>query len=229
MTAEQDKIEQDHFTSTIAHDLKIPLQTINIYLDHIRENNDLEPVSKEYLEYAISSSTDMMRLIDDLLSHSTLDRDTLDLQPINLDTLVKTTIRSMKAIVKDTGTEFEIDTLPTVTCDEIQIKRLITNLIENALKYKSEAPPHIAITYEEKDSDYEFCFADNGIGMDENRLDDIFTMFARLESKGDYPGSGIGLASCKKIVESHGGKIWAKSSPGKGSKFYFTLPKQNGT
>lgn len=228
----QDKLERsnndlEQFAATAAHDLKAPLRTISGFLEILKNKyaDKLDEEALEYIDFSVKGAQDLGFLIEDLLEYAGLGTEGLNIKSVNLDTLTKTTIRMMKSTIKETGATFEIDPLPTINCDEYKIKSLLNNLIENAMKYKSNAPPTIKIKVNESAGDWHFAIQDNGIGMEQKNLDDIFLMFNRLHNKQDYSGTGIGLAVCKKIVELHGGKIWAESETGKGSIFNFTIPK----
>jgi chemotaxis family two-component system sensor kinase Cph1 len=131
---------------------------------------------------------------------------------------------NLRSAVEETGAELTYDLLPTVTADASQLKRLFQNLIGNAIKFRGKEKPRIHISAEQKGKEWVFSFKDNGIGFDSQFADRIFVVFQRLHTRREYPGTGIGLAICKKIVEQHGGRIWVESEPRKGSTFYFTLP-----
>jgi light-regulated signal transduction histidine kinase (bacteriophytochrome) len=126
--------------------------------------------------------------------------------------------------IDESGARITHESLPVVEADATQLVQLFQNLIANAIKFRSELPPEILITAERQDLFWVFCVRDNGIGLDPEFADRIFTIFQRLHSRKDYPGTGIGLAICKRIVERHGGSIWVKSAPGEGSAFCFSLP-----
>ena len=131
----------------------------------------------------------------------------------------------LRAAISESGATVSNDPLPAVEADDVQLAQLFQNLIGNALKFRSQSVPRIHISVSEKDAEFEFSVADNGIGIEPQYFERIFMVFQRLHDKGRYPGTGIGLAICKKVVELHGGRIWAESEPDRGSTFYFTLPR----
>jgi light-regulated signal transduction histidine kinase (bacteriophytochrome) len=132
---------------------------------------------------------------------------------------------NLKIAITENRTRVTHDPLPTVMGDEIQLIQLLQNLIGNAIKFRREESPQVNISTEQTPNEWVFSIRDNGIGMEPEYFDRIFTIFQRLHSKSEYPGTGIGLAVCKKIVERHGGRIWVESTPGVGSAFYFTIPR----
>jgi len=134
--------------------------------------------------------------------------------------------RDLEAAIKDSCAQVQYQPLPTVTADGSQLLQLLQNLIANAMKFHSKEPPVIQISCEKKGREWIFSVADNGIGIAAEHAETIFVIFKRLHTRAEYPGSGIGLSICKKIVEHHGGRIWVESAPGHGCTFYFTLPVQ---
>jgi light-regulated signal transduction histidine kinase (bacteriophytochrome) len=135
--------------------------------------------------------------------------------------------KNLKIAIEESGAAITQDHLPALMADPSQLTQLFQNLIGNALKFRGEAPPRVHVSAEKKESEWIFSVSDNGIGIDPQYYDRIFIVFQRLHGKEDYPGSGIGLSICKKIVERHSGRIWLKSEPGKGATFYFSLPVRN--
>ena len=129
---------------------------------------------------------------------------------------------------EEAGAAVTYDAMPTVDADEVQLGQLFQNLSGNALKFRSDSVPRIHVAIQDLDTEWQFEVRDNGIGIEPQYYERIFMVFQRLHNKGEYPGTGIGLAICKKVVERHGGRIWVSSKPGEGSSFHFTLPKQRG-
>lgn len=230
----QEKLENsnkdlDIFATTAAHDLKAPLRSISGFLEILKEKygTDLDKEANEYIDFAVTGAHDLSSLIENILQYARLGTEKTNIENVDLDMLVKTTVRLRKATIKETGAQFEIGELPTIQCDEYKIKSLFGNLIENALKYKTDAAPKIKISAEKRGQHWLFCIEDNGIGIKTENLETIFVMFNRLHNKQEFSGTGIGLAVCDKIVKLHGGEIWAESQFGKGSAFYFTIPQKS--
>jgi light-regulated signal transduction histidine kinase (bacteriophytochrome) len=136
-------------------------------------------------------------------------------------------LANLRMTIAETGAEIVHDELPGVMADPTQLSQLFQNLIGNALKFRGECPPKISVTVERLADAWKFSVCDNGIGIEPQYFERIFFVFQRLHTRREYPGTGIGLSLCKKIVERHGGQIWLESEPGQGSKFHFTLPIRN--
>jgi light-regulated signal transduction histidine kinase (bacteriophytochrome) len=133
-------------------------------------------------------------------------------------------LANLKAAIDESGAVVTRGPLPTLTVDRQQMVQLMQNLIANAVKFRGERPPSIEVAAEQSGDQYQFSVRDNGIGIPEKHLEDVFVAFRRLHTQDQYPGTGVGLAICKKIVELHNGRIWVESEPGKGTTFYFTIP-----
>jgi light-regulated signal transduction histidine kinase (bacteriophytochrome) len=180
---------------------------------------------EQYLHFIINASVKMQNLIKDLLEFSRVGRE-ISFQSIDCNSILKEVITDLYASIKESKAKISISNLPVLTGNKTELKRLFQNLISNALKFrKKDIIPEINITLEEKEKEYLFAIKDNGIGIDNEYFNKLFIIFQRLHNVEEYPGTGIGLATCKKIVELHNGKIWVESKVDEGSIFYFTLSK----
>ena len=191
-----------------------------------RYQGKLGPDADEFIAYAVDGATRMQGLIEDLLAYSRVGSRGRDLAPTDVNALVDRVLRDLRGAIDDSRAVVTRDPLPTVPADAIQLGEVFQNLIANALKFHGPAPARVHLTAERDGDVWHFAVRDNGIGIDPRHAERIFVIFQRLHAKADYPGTGIGLAICKRIVERHGGKIWVESEVGKGSTFFFTLPAQ---
>ena len=218
--------ELEQFAYAASHDLQAPLRSITGFSQLLMKHADgkLDPRCDEYLEYIESSARHLHLLINDLLEYSRVGRVEHRPEWIEAGDAVRRAARMMDSEVKRRHVAILHANLPKVYADGGQLVQLFQNLIGNAIKYsRDEVPPEIRITGELRDKAWEFAVRDNGIGMEPHETERIFTIFQRLHTLDRYEGTGIGLSICKKIVELHGGRIWAESSPGEGSTFRFTL------
>ncbi len=217
----------DQFASIAAHDLQQPLRSISGFLEILYEKHkdDFDEDSKKYIDFAVSGAQNMSELISDLLEYSRLEADGIKYKNESIEKIIQSTISHLQAAIKESGTKITIGPMPNIECDGYKLQRVIYNLTENAIKYRGEKPPEISISCEEKNKEWLFTVKDNGIGIKAEKLESIFLMFTRLHAKEKYAGTGIGLSISKKIIELHGGKIWAESTPQEGSAFHFTIPK----
>jgi light-regulated signal transduction histidine kinase (bacteriophytochrome) len=165
----------------------------------------------------------MQVLIMDLLKYSRVGTRGKPFEPTDCDAVLNDALANLRQAIQESGAAITHDPLPTVAGDAVQLGQLFQNLIANAIKFRSEAAPSIHVTAREEDGETVFSVRDNGIGIDVRHAERVFQIFQRLHERGRYPGTGIGLAVCKKIVARHGGRIWVESSPGEGSTFHFTL------
>ncbi len=191
-----------------------------------RYKGRLDADADEFIHYVVDGATRMQQLINSLLDYSRVGTRGRDFAPVAVEEIVEQALANLEAGIKETGARITCDALPTIRADESQLSQLFQNLLGNAIRFRSKAPPEIHISAEHRDDDWLFSVRDNGIGMESQYFDRIFVIFQRLHSRAEYAGTGIGLAICKKIVERHGGRIWVESEPGKGSTFFFTLPVQ---
>ena len=209
-----------------AHEIKAPIRNIASYLELMNfSEEELPETLKPNIEKSIEIANKTGKMVDELLEYASLQDAELNLKEVNLDSVTKLIIRSMKNDIKDSDANISFSKLPTIICDESKIVSLITNLIQNALKYRSEKPPEINIDVTDNDHEWYYSVKDNGIGMAEEDLQEIFAMFTRADNSTDVSGTGIGLNICRRIANLHGGKIWAESQLGKGSTFHFTVSK----
>jgi light-regulated signal transduction histidine kinase (bacteriophytochrome) len=169
----------------------------------------------------------MQDLIQALLAYSRIGTKGRQFAPTNCEIVLQTALKNLQIAIEDSQARITHDPLPTIIGDAIQLGQLFQNLIGNAIKFRGERPPSIHVTAERQAGDWLFSFHDDGIGIDSQYAERIFVIFQRLHNKEEYPGTGIGLALCKKIVERHNGRIWVESQPHKGSTFRFTLPGED--
>jgi signal transduction histidine kinase len=225
--AEIIKIEKEsqHFAYAASHDLQEPLRMITSYLQILssRYKDKLDPEAVEFIGYALDGSSRMKNLISGLLEFSRLNNIT-DLKKMNTNATLSSVLENLSFHIKESNAEIKSDDLPELTADPSLIAKLFQHLISNAIKFKNTDPLQIKISVEKTDDSYRFAITDNGIGIPKEYFEKIFIIFQRLHAKNKYPGTGIGLALCKKIVEQHGGTMWVESEVDKGATFYFTIP-----
>jgi signal transduction histidine kinase len=221
--------ELEQFTSIVSHDLQEPIRSIKSFLQliNLKINDDQNRDLKTYIEKAIGSADRMKQLIQNLLHYSQLSKGELVEETINVKDLVNEAIQNVKTSIEKNNAQVSVETdVETVEGDRVQLVQLIQNLLSNALKFTDSQSPKIIVRSFSESGHVKFSVSDNGIGIAEADLNKVFEIFRRLHTKKAYPGTGIGLAICKKIVDRHGGRIWPESKPGKGTTFYFTLNEE---
>ena len=226
---ERSNEELDRFAAVTSHDLQAPLATISMYVQLLEQRHGGDLGSATQLVDGIAQATGHAReLIRGLLEYSRAGRGELRNDPVDCDRAVHEVLDVLAGQIEEKGAVVDVGELPTVRGDRRNLSQVFQNLISNAVKF-SEGEPHVTVSAQRVAGAWWFAVTDNGIGMDPKEAESIFEPFHRLHGEGSYPGTGIGLAVCERIVEHHGGRIWAESEPGRGSTFRFTLPVHSGT
>ena len=221
--------ELEQFAYVASHDLQEPLRMVSSYTQLLmrRYGDKLDGDAKDFTAFIVDGATRMKQLIEDLLAYSRVGTRDKNFKPVDAESSLKRALTNLRAAIQDSGATVTQDKLPTIPCDEVQLAQLFQNLIGNALKFrKPDVAPAVHVGAAEQGAEWEFTVRDNGIGIEPQYFERIFMVFQRLHDKGEYPGTGIGLAIVKKVVESHGGRIWLQSEPGAGTTFHFTMPKE---
>jgi signal transduction histidine kinase len=214
------------FAYVASHDLQEPLRMVASYTQLLakRYKGKLDADADEFIAYAVDGATRMQRLINDLLSYSRVTSQGKEFEQVDCDLLLDGVLSTLRLTIEENRAIVTHDALPKVTADGGQLGQLFQNLVSNAIKFHGAEPPRVHISAERRNHEWLFSVRDNGIGVDPQYADRIFVIFQRLHDREEYPGTGIGLALCKKIVERHGGHIWVESQPGRGATFLFTIP-----
>jgi PAS domain S-box-containing protein len=215
----------EQFAYVASHDLQEPLRMVTNYIQLLarRYKGKLDSDADDFISFAVDGATRMWKLINDLLTYSRVGIQANKLEPIDCETVLKQSLDNLKVASEENRAIVTHDPLPIVIADSLQLGQMFQNLIGNAIKFRGSEPPRIHISASRNGNGWTFSVCDNGIGIAPEHAERIFVMFQRLHGR-DAPGTGIGLAICKKIVERHGGRIWVESEFGKGATFYFTLP-----
>jgi PAS domain S-box-containing protein len=220
--------ELAQFAYVASHDLQEPLRMVSSYTQLLarRYGDRLDGDAREFMAYIVDGAARMKQLIEDLLAYSRVGTRGREFREVPVEAPLRRAIANLRAAIEEASASVSFDALPTVPADEPQLAQLFQNLIGNALKFRSPSVPRIHVSCSEGDREWEFKVADNGIGIEPQYFERIFMVFQRLHNKTEYPGTGIGLAICKKVIERHNGRIWVESVPDQGTIFHFTLPKQ---
>jgi PAS domain S-box-containing protein len=217
----------EQFAYAASHDLQEPLRMISGYLQLLsdRYKGQLDEKADKYIDYSVDGAARMSVLIRDLLDYSRVNTRGEELRNVDCNKAFQSAMRNLDTAIKESGAAITHDSLPVLSADQTQLAQLFQNLVGNAIKFRSpERPPQIHVSVRKDQTHWIFRVQDNGIGFEQQYEDKIFMIFQRLHGRGQYPGTGIGLAICKRIIERHGGKIWADSEPDKGTSFFFTIP-----
>jgi len=223
---ERSNADLDHFARVVSHDLQAPLVIISGYAQLLarRYKGRLDAEADKFITATVDGVERMKALIDDVLAYSRLGTHGGSVEPVACSAVLDTTLANLRGAITESRAAVTADPLPTVLGDASQLTQLFQNLIGNAIKFRSDEPPVVHVRAVRHGQRWLFSVSDNGIGVSPEFFHRIFVMCQRAHSRAEYPGSGIGLTICKKIVERHGGRIWVTSQPGKGSRFYFTIP-----
>jgi PAS domain S-box-containing protein len=218
--------ELEQFAYVASHDLQEPLRMVTSYVQLLakRYQGKLDRDANDFIEFAVDGAMRMHRLINDLLAYSRVGTQGKALASTDSEVVFGEVLSNLRVAIEEKGATVIHEPLPTVMADDVQLGQLFQNLVGNAIKFHREEAPQVQVSAHQSNGEWVFSVKDNGIGIDPKFKELIFVIFQRLHGKGEYPGTGIGLAVCKKIVERHGGRIWVESEPGRGAAFYFTIP-----
>jgi len=227
LTRSNEELQQ--FAYVASHDLQEPLRMISSYTQLLERRyvDRLDGDAKDFMAYIVDGAARMKQLIEDLLAYSRVGTRGKEFQAIDSGAPLDRALANLRASIESSGAQVTRDRMPEVVADGAQLSQVFQNLIGNAIKFRGADPPKIHVGAEARDAVWVFTVKDNGIGLDTQYADRIFMMFQRLHNKAEYPGTGIGLAIVKKIVERHGGRIWVESEPGKGATFGFTIAREH--
>jgi len=218
--------ELEQFANVASHDLQEPLRMVSSFTQLLgkRYRGKLDQDADEFIGYAVDGATRMQRLINDLLAYSRVGTRGKPFKRADCEVIFREARDNLMKAIEESGAVVTHDPLPMVLGDEVQLIQLFQNLVANAIKFRSQESLQIQVSAERRGPEWVFAIKDNGIGIAPEQQERIFSIFQRLHHRSEYPGTGIGLALCKKIVERHGGRIWVESQPGEGSTFYFSIP-----
>jgi PAS domain S-box-containing protein len=224
---ERSNKELELFAYVASHDLQEPLRMVSSYTQLLerRYSDKLDDDAREFIGYAVDGANRMQRLINDLLEFSRVNTRGKSLERTDVAEILDTVRLNLSVAIEETGALVTNDFMPVVPADGGQLGQLLQNLVANGIKFRNGGHPRVHVGAVESEHQWEFSVRDNGIGIEQQYFDRIFVIFQRLHTKGDFPGTGIGLALCKRIAERHGGRIWLESKPKEGSTFFFTIPK----
>jgi len=222
--------ELEQFAYVASHDLTEPLRMVSSFvrLLETRYADQLDQDAREFISFAVDGVVRMQELIDDLLAYSRVGRQPLQCSSVDTGRLVEGVLRELEPAIAQRAAEVTVGELPTILADAGQLHQVFLNLIGNAVKFVDDRSPQVSVQAERADGAWRFEVADNGIGIEPHHAERIFTMFQRLHGRDAYPGTGIGLAICQRVVERHGGEIGVRPAPGGGSVLSFTIPQQPG-
>jgi light-regulated signal transduction histidine kinase (bacteriophytochrome) len=223
---ERSNQELEQFAYIVSHDLQEPLRSIDGYLQLLerRYQGQIDAEADKFIDRSVAAAQRMHSLINDLLAYSRVSTRGKSFETTDCSLVLDRVLDNLAGSIEESCAEINYEALPVIKADPGQMSQLFQNLIGNAIKFRGDRPPLIEIKAEPANGTWQFAVADNGMGLEPQHAERIFQVFQRLHSRTAYPGTGIGLAICQKIVERHGGHIWVESKPGEGSTFLFTIP-----
>ncbi len=225
---QQSNEELERFAYICSHDMQEPVRMMNSYAGLLEEQsaNVLDAESRKYLHQIISNAQRMQKMIQDILTFSRVGREEIKAERVDVNDIAREVLAEFEDVIKKTGAHIHYNDLPVLQTSPTLMRVLLQNLVGNALKFQDgRQPPEITVSAERVENGWRFAVRDNGIGIDPRFHDRIFTIFQRLHRKEDYPGTGIGLSTCRKFIRLCGGDIWFESAPGQGATFFFNLPQ----
>ncbi len=219
--------ELSQFAHVSSHDLKEPLRMVKAYTQLLAQRFDgkLEAEDQQYMAFITEGAARMEALINDLLAYAAVGKVEHSFERVDLNALVDDVVHDLSATIREKNATVSFEKLPTIYGSRNELVQVFQNLIGNGIKFNTSPRPEVRVGVKSENGNWVVSITDNGIGLDPAFASQIFVIFQRLHSRSEYPGTGIGLAICKKVIERHGGKIWVESAPGTGSRFLFTLPK----
>jgi len=226
---ERSNRELEQFAYITSHDLQEPLRTVTQFSSLLSERykGKFDPNADEYFEFIFRGTNRMLSLLTDLLKYARISAQGKPLQLTDFNVIAQEVLDDLNFLIDNNNVNVIVEPLPVLMSDPVEMRQVFQNIIENAVKFRNNKDTIIKISADKNSDEFVFSINDNGIGIDAINSERIFLIFQRLHSSEKYPGTGMGLAICKKIVERHGGRIWVESEPGKGSTFYFTIPVSN--
>lgn len=218
--------ELEQFAYVASHDLQEPLRMVSSYTQMLakRYQGQLDTEADEFIGFVLDGANRMRQLIQDLLKYSRAGSSEVLMAEVDVARLLSETLNDLDCAIQSHRAVVTYDKLPTVTANEVQLKQVLQNLISNAIKFHGDKAPEVHISAERRENQWQFSVRDNGIGIPAESSERIFVVFQRLHSRETYPGTGIGLSICKKIIDRMNGRIWVESTPNQGSTFFFTIP-----
>jgi light-regulated signal transduction histidine kinase (bacteriophytochrome) len=223
---ERSNIELQRFAHVASHDLQTPMRSVASFVEllQMKYAAQLDAQGQDWMRRILQSVSDLQTLVKDLLQYSRVDSQVRPFADTDMGAVFDRVVVLLDAAISESNAQITRTPLPTVRGDATQLAELLLNLMTNALKYRGREAPSVQLTAERGSNEWRFAVRDNGIGIAARHHERVFEIFQRLHNQQQYPGTGIGLAICRRVVQRHGGRIWLASEPGCGSVFYFTIP-----